>query len=166
MSQLLATRPRVVAAVGLALTLAFGLATGAVATTLVRSGQTKAVKVAADDSSYSAGGNGYTDIPGMSVTMTVPSNSKAFFLITFSAASSCSASGSCYVQALINGAYVDGSSYALVVFASPNFQTNSMQWVSPVMSAGTYTINIQTAANVGQTIDLASRTLSVLKSTV
>lgn len=160
-------RPRLFIGVAMAIVLVLGIATGALGSALVRSGRTvTAVKVAPNAAEYVTGGNGYTDIPGMSLNITVPASTQAILLITFSADSYCSASSNCYVQALINGNYVIGNSYALVTFATPDRTTNSMQWVSGPMAAGTYTVKIQAAAAVGHTITLDARTLSVLRSKV
>ena len=165
MSHLLTKRPRLAVAVGLAMALLLALATAVVATSLVRSGHAvKAVKVATDDASVYTASTSWSDVPSMAVTMSVPANTHALFLITFSADNYCSSAISCQIRALINGNEVAPGK---VYFGTPDTNTNSMQWVSSPMPAGTYTIKIQyTPVFADSTLSLFSRTLSVLRSVV
>ena len=163
MSHLL-KRPRLAVAVGLALALLLALVTGVVATSFVRSGHAvKAVKVATDDASVYTASTSWSDVPSMAVTMSVPANTQALFLITFSADSYCPNSAQCAIRALLNGNVVAPGA---VYMGAPDLDTNSMQWLASPMPAGTYTIKIQYLANGGQTFTLFSRTLSVLRSVV
>lgn len=162
MRYLSTSRRRSVAAISLAIGLVLGASTAVVATSVVRSGHAvTAVKVATENDYHSDGGDGYTDIPGMSVTATVPANTKALFLVTFSADSECSQLSSCDVQLLMNGNVL-----YLENFATTGLTTNSMQWVTAPLGPGTYTFKMQEAAAVGQYITFYNRTLSVLRSKV
>ena len=152
-------RPRLAVAVGLA------LATAVVATSFVRSGHAvKAVKVATDDALASTSGESWVDVPSMAVTMSVPTDTQALFLITFSADNICSGNSACLIRALINGTVVAPGQQ--VFFGTPYEGTNSMQFLASPMPAGTYTIKIQYFASGGSTFSLYSRTLSVLRSVV
>jgi hypothetical protein len=166
MSHLLTKRPRLAGAVGIALVLLLALTTAVVATSFVRSGHAvKAVKVATDDVGTYTNSTSWSDMPNMAVSMSVPANTKALFLITFSADSYCStANYGCTIRALINGnELVPGP----VVFGAPDPTTNSMQFLASPMPAGTYTIKIQYSVKVATTtMVIYGRTLSVLRSVV
>ena len=94
--------------------------------------------------------------------MSVPANTQALFLLTFSAYNYCSSASSCLIRALINGSVVAPGA---VSFGTPEENTNSMQFVASPMPAGTYTIKIQYFAYC-TTFGLYNRTLSVLRSVV
>lgn len=80
-------RPRLVLGLALAVALIFGVAGGVVATSWAVSGHAvKSVKVVSADSYVGTNTTGsWLDVPAMAVTMSVPSGTKALFLITFSA---------------------------------------------------------------------------------
>jgi hypothetical protein len=158
-------RPRLAVAVGLALALLLALVTGVVATSFVRSGHAvKAVKVATDDAQASTTSGNWDDVPSMAVTMSVPANTQALFLITFSADNACSVAGFCLIRALMNGQEVAPGEFR---FGTPDEATNSMQFLASPVLAGTYTIKIQyTPVFADSTLSLFSRTLSVLRSVV
>lgn len=63
------------------------------ATTVTGGGAVQAVKIAIDSSEVWTEPVATTDIPGMSVTMNVPSGTRSVLLITFSASTACSVRG-------------------------------------------------------------------------
>jgi hypothetical protein len=163
-SHLLTKRPRLTLAVGLALAVLLALTSAVVATSYVRSGHAvKAVKVATDDYYAKTSSNSWSDVPIMAVTMTVPANTKALFLITFSAGNMCTTSGTCLIRALVNDSV---AAPGVVPFGSPVGNTNSMQWLASPWPPGTYTIKIQYESVGGGDFYLYNRTLSVLRSVV
>ena len=137
-------------AIGLALVLMAG--TVVLAATTKTGGAVKGVKVVTETAAASISSNGYTDVQGMSVSMTVPSGEQALLLITFSAETQCrDGNGSttvCYLRVL-----VDGTNAALpgqVAFdtagdgnAEFTHETNSMQFVTGPLSAGQHPVKVQ-----------------------
>ena len=92
--------------IGLALLLVASTAALAVVTTK-SGGAVKGVKVVTETAGTNMAVMTFTDIPGMSLSMTVPSGEKAHLLITFSASTSCiDSSGintNCFVRVLVDG---------------------------------------------------------------
>jgi len=172
--ELLRNRPRLLVAIAIGLALALGLGGGALATSFLRSGgPVKSVKVATDDSPASTTAATWSDVPGMSATLTVPSGEKALFLVTFSANALCFeidiTDAACYIRAVIdNNEMAPGA----VNFSDPKhgYESQSMQWLASPSPSGPHTIKIQfhvsgSSGGIAQFI-IHSRTLSVLRSKI
>ena len=125
--------------------------------------------------------SGYVDVPGASVSMAVPSNTRALLLITFSGESRCHRGPNhdyCYVRVLVNGneaqpggVVFDSGEDAANSVEAFNWETNSMQFVYGPVAAGTHTVKVQfrfwsEIYCSGECFTLGRHTLSVLRSTV
>jgi hypothetical protein len=143
-------------------------------TTKLNGGAVKAVRTATADDPVSTTSSSWTDVPGMSTTVNVPSGTKALLVITFSGQSRCNDSGAsptvlCYVRALVNG--VDASpGITILDSAAAGDNTahsqgaHSFQWVMGV-NAGTKTVKIQWLVNEsGDAFHLISRSMTVLRT--
>ena len=170
------SRPRLLLAIAIGLAMLLLAETVVLAANTKSGGPVKAVKVATEPGTATISSNAFTDIPGMSVSMTVPSGEKALLLITFSADAYChddlGSTALCYVRVL-----VDGTTQALpgqLVFDSaadgnvafPD-EANSMQFVVAPISAGAHTVKVQAYVDeVYSVFVIERRTLSVLRSKV
>ena len=93
----------------------------------------------------------WTDVSGMSVSMTVPSGEKALLLINYSMASTCvDQSGAtlfCYVRILVDGTEAPPGQVIFESAADGNIssaiEANSMQFVAGPLNAGSHTIKVQ-----------------------
>jgi hypothetical protein len=170
------------AAVGI-MALALVLAGTAIGATLQKNGgPVTAVRTAtADDQVSISVGKAQPDpiwvnVPGMAVTVTVPSGESGLLLITFSAQSQCNGTPGnfCYVRVLVDGNVAQPGP---IVFDSTDdgpynsvnsYEANSMQFVAGPKRAGTHSVRVQYGfapfASAGFT--LTARTLTVLRSRV
>jgi hypothetical protein len=116
-----------------------------------------------------------SDIPGMSVSVTVPAGQHAVLLITFSASSFCAIGDAntiptCSVQALLDGktvspGWVPFDARAGSVDAQYYPAAHSMQFVAANVVAGTHTVKMRyLISNSGDTFAVYQRTLTVLRS--
>ena len=125
-------------------------------------------------------GFGFEDMPGMSTTINVPSNTRGLLIITLSSETNCGAladlpdsTGYCYVRVLVDGV---GAAPGAVVFDSlegnPSgespyaWEANTMQFVAGPLEAGTHTIKVQWRVNDSISFWAGKRTLTVLRSKV
>ena len=147
-----------------------------VAASVIKSGKAvTAVKVVTDAAAVSTASQTYADVPGMSLSVTVPSGEKAVLLITFSAQSRCldgsGATAFCYARVLVDG---NTALPGEVIFdsaadgnAANAYETNSMQFVVGPLNAGGHTVRVQTRVDEAvSSFTMAHRTLSVLRSRV
>jgi hypothetical protein len=129
----------------------------------------------------------YSDLTGMSTTISVPSSQKALLIVTFSADSSCVTSTvprpdtQCFLRVLVDGA---PAAPGEVIFDSapdgdpsnldPSYirETNAMQFVAGPVNAGSHTIKVQWRTD-DMLIDFSGghfyvwgRTLTVLRARV
>jgi len=148
-----------------------------VAAQVIKTGKAvTAVKVVTETSqSYANTAFTWTDIAGMSTSVTVPSGEKAILLITFSAQSLCSdASGAttyCQIRVLVDGIAAPPGPVNFDSAADGNSalaaEANSMQFVAGPLNAGSHTIKVQGLVDEAQsTFVVRSRTLSILRSRV
>ena len=144
----------------------------AVATTWIVKGRTvKAVAVASADNLVSTYSGTWSDVPNMSIGVSVASSTHALFLITFAAENKC---GACtgYVRVLLNEAVVvpvENPTNGVIFATASELQSNSMQWVASPIPAGQYTIKVQyrqSSGGIGTSFNLGPRTLSVVKSVI
>ena len=97
------------------------------AATVASGGAVTAVRMASDGNSVSTQSTTSTAVPGMSVTLKVPSGDHALLLVTFSAESKCSASVNAVAGCWVEVAMDDGPFGGLlatppqVMFASDNY---------------------------------------------
>lgn len=113
------------------------------------------------------------DVPNMSVTVSVPSGQTALFVITFSAASSCTHGGTisawCTVEAFVDtsGQGPVGTTFDSSDGSWDTEEAHSMQWVSGPMGPGLHRVRIRYRVGPtdgGTTFTLGPRTLTVLRS--
>jgi hypothetical protein len=155
---------RILVALALGAALVVGLAGGAIAAATVRNG--KAVKavsvVAASDTAWAT--TTTTDVPNMSVTMSVPANQKGLFVATFSA----SANGPCDVSMTISGPNGGDMPPGNGWFHSDpnNSDWNSAQFIAGPYPSGTYTLKVRFSTTSVNACYLAQRTLAVERSLV
>jgi hypothetical protein len=149
-----------------------------VAAQVIKTGRAvTAVKVVTETSQgYASTPFTWTDIGGMSTSVTVPSGEKAILLITFSAQTTCTRSSAtvstyCQIRVLVDGAAALPGFVNFDSAADGNSaiapETNSMQFVAGPLNAGSHTIKVQGLVDEAQsTFVLTSRTLSILRSRV
>lgn len=166
-----AAKVAVVAALAVAL-----VAGGAYAATLQKNGgPVKAVRAVTADGLGSTTATTWTDVPGMSLTVGVPSGERGLLVITFAAMDHCTAgasAGYCNIRVLVDGAAAEPSQ---VVFDSTedsgtgnvnSWETNSMQFVAGPIGAGKHTVRVQYSITGSATFSVAARTLTVLRARV
>ena len=122
----------------------------------------------------------WADMPGVTTTVSVPSNTRAHFLVTFASETNCGGGyankeGYCLVRVLVDGA---PASPGDVVFDSRpdsgdvnpyseySWTANSMQFVSGPLAAGSHTVKVQWRVNEVIEFWAAKRTLTVLRTKV
>jgi len=137
------------------------------ATTFVRSGPVKSVKVASSNSPFSTLSTALVDVPGMSLTVAVPSGEKGTFLVTLSAPGQCygDSSVACLVQVLIDGNVMVPGEVAWS-YGHPDPTTNeshSMQWLAGPLSSGNHTIKVRIHVGGDGEFVVTGSTLSVLR---
>jgi len=152
----------------LALTALVVTETAVLATTLSKKGGpvTKVKTVTADDAPTTTS-TSFSNVPGMSISMSVPSGQKALFVVTLSAVSVCYTEGVlCYVRLLVdNNPAPPGDLIFNSNASGPG--AHSMQFVAGPLSAGTHTVEVQWMVDeVGATFQMAERTLTVLRSKI
>ena len=176
---------RVLMLIVVAMTLLLAAETVVLATSTTKTGKAvTAVKIVSDpytsEPYASTTSHTWVAMPGMSTTITVPANTKALLLITFSAETRCAeqvdeTNAQCWVRAMVNsnaaspGEVVFDNAYEAWDIDSPwlGLETNSMQFVAGPLNPGTYTVAMQFRTDYGSPLFvLESRTLSVLRSTV
>jgi hypothetical protein len=138
------------------------------ALTLTRTGKAvAALKTVATDAVVSTSSEVFTDVPGMSLSVSVPDGTKALFMIDFSANSRCQSQGAGYCQLR---AVADGTA----VFPSPMYvpgatawEVRTAHWIAGPFAAGSHVIKIQYfAPSIPETFYLNNMTLTVLRSKV
>ena len=115
----------------------------------------------------------YVDVPGMSVTVTVPENQQGLLVITFSGQSVCTDLSApptvfCVVRVLVNSTPAQpGETVFDNALEGGNHETNSMQFVAGALAPGTYTVKVQYLVDEDMSyFGLEDRTLTVLRSKV
>lgn len=174
MFQLVRARPRLFVVIGLVLTLVLVSGTTVLATTWATSGaKVKKVKVVAADTAAFTLDSSYSDIPGLSLTMSVPKG-KAIFLVTLAGSSSCEdgagTGGTCWVRVLVNGQALNPQGDVLFI-GPPNHGylagSHSMQFFTDPLPAGSYEFKAQWKTNAPVTFfNFYHRSLSVLRAKV
>ena len=141
------------------------------AATFSKSGKAiTALRSVASDSSLAQGSTTFEDVPGMSLSINVPSNTTALLMIQFSADATCSASVGVFEQCLLR-AVVDRTPVVPwpMTFGrsgSPGGE-RSTHWVAGPFAAGEHNVRIQYAAAQSEaTFILNDMTLTVLRSKV
>jgi hypothetical protein len=117
------------------------------------------------------------NLPGMSVTVSVPKGQHALLTITFSAATWCSVGSfsheaTCEVEALVDGVAAppgavdfDYSEQSTVPLNSTSAVARSMQFVAPQVGPGTHTVQMQYLVDdPDDSFNVYQRTLTVLRS--
>jgi hypothetical protein len=117
----------------------------------------------------------FVAVPGMSVTVNVPTGQRGLLIITFSAVSQCIDDGTftsthCYIRVQVDGVSAppgevifdsagDGESYAL--------EAGSMQFVAGPVSAGSHTVRVDYRVNEpNSAFMMSARALTVIRSRV
>jgi len=119
--------------------------------------------------------DGWTDIIGMSTTISVPSTQKAVLLITFSAGTACGSTSlntaNCGIQFVVDrGSAIESSSGVFNFNQGPAgssglWSSHSMQWVSGQLSAGSHTIVVEGLAQDAY-FEMNSEIMSILRSKI
>ena len=147
----------------------------ALAAVVTRNGKTiKAVKTATDTATVTTSSALWSNVPGMSLTMGVPSGEQGLLLVTFSANALCLGqvipSEYCLARVLVDGT---PASPGQVIFASDSaapynvYGTYSMQFVAGPLNAGQHTVVLQYRTFVdGNDFTLTNRTFTVLRAVV
>jgi hypothetical protein len=146
--------------------------TAVLATTLSKKGGpvTKVKTVTADDAPVTTS-TSFSNVPGMSVSMSVPSGQTALFVVTLSAVSTCYISAAiesalCYVRLLVDNNPAPPGDLVFISYAS-GAGAHSMQFVAGPLSAGPHTVQVQWLVDhEGATFQMAERTLTVLRSNI
>ena len=160
----------VVVAIATVALVSFG--SGAVmASTIVRSsGPLKQMKVATADDLIGMAETTFTDIPSMSLTISVPSGEHGLFLITFSAMSECIAAGNgnCSVRVLWDGnvAVPGNVSWDAASPTLDQFDVASMQWLVGPAEPGQHTVRVQAQPSANAVFRMWQRTVSVVRARV
>jgi hypothetical protein len=100
----------------------------------------------------------FTDMADMSLSISVPADTTAMLLITFSAETLCS--GVCRVRALVDGNIVQPGELIFQT-AGASWGANSMQFVAASVAAGPHTVKIQARTDSSFLLDV--RTLTLLR---
>lgn len=143
----------------------------ALATTIIRAaGPLRQMKVVTADDLTGIGQTTFTDIPSMSMTVSVPNGEQGLFLITFSAMSECisQATANCSVQVLWDGNVAVPGNVAWES-ASPTldeFNVASMQWLVGPAQPGQHTVKVQAQPSANAVFRVWQRTLSVVRARV
>jgi hypothetical protein len=135
-------------------------------------GPVRAVRVVTDDDSLFTVSSTWTNVPGMSVGVTIPSDEHALLLITFSAAIACQETSPndtvayCSLRVLVDGK--QAAPLSIVAQAADNQtisprELGSMQWAAGPLPSGRHTVTVQYMATNGA-FNISARTLSVLQS--
>ena len=128
-----------------ALLLTGGVVLGA---TVTKSGRgITALRAVTRDTSVNTTALGYVDVPDMSLSVNVPSNTTALFMIQFSANAACVASGAvsehvCPVRALVDGVNVGPGISFFRTALSKSYETGSTHWVAGPFGAGSHVVKI------------------------
>jgi hypothetical protein len=165
------------------LALLLAVSSVAVAASIAKSGKAvTALKVVTDDGNAEpyahTTSHEWTDIPGMSTTIKVPSRTKGLLLITFSAETRCTedvggTSAQCRIRALVDSSVVAPGEVSFADAAGTTdadypwqvFEAHSMQFVAGPLSAGTHTVTLQYQVQNGTPLfEHSNRTLSILRS--
>ena len=138
------------------------------ALTLTRTGKTvTALKTVASDNLVSTNSEGFVDVPGMSLSVSVPDGTSALFMIDFSANSRCQSpgGGSCQLRAAVDRTGVFPS--PMYVPGATAWEVRTEHWVAGPLAAGSHVIKIQySAPSIPETFYLHNMTLTVLRSKV
>jgi hypothetical protein len=146
----------------------------AIAAVLTKSGgAVRAVKVVTSDESPSVTGGSWANVPGMALSLTVPSGETALFLMTLSAESGVSATvptfGNGEVRVLVDGVAALPND---VVFDSYNEgggakESNSHEFVSGPLKPGAHDVRVQfRTSNSFIRLHLDRPMLSILRAKV
>lgn len=115
----------------------------------------------------------WTNVPGMSVNVGVPSGETGLLVITFSGQSQCTGTTAfCQIRVLVDG---NVAAPGAVIFDSTDdgpggsvnsYETNSMQFIAGPKRAGKHTVTVQYAISPfsSAAFGLTARTLTVLRS--
>ena len=164
----------------LAATIAILLAAqGVVLATTVRrnGGPLTALRTATADGFDTTGSPNYRLIPGMGVSIGVPQGQRTQLVITFSGETSCDDVTVDEVEYCLVAVLVDGSpaSPGDVIFDNSHdgasFESNSMQFVTGPLAAGSHTVRVMYRVDTGTggsdaVFSVGYRTLTVLRSRV
>jgi hypothetical protein len=176
-------RPRVITVLAVVIGLLVGLVVGGTSVALsagtistATAGSITAVKVVRDANPYDPSESGgpptsFADIPGATVTMSVPAGTKALLLARFSATATCIGSISdtwCGVRILFNGVEGKPNGVNISIFSAAHPDVSSgnreahMIERSLFETAGTYVVKVQTMASaVGMQEALVNWNLTV-----
>lgn len=131
------------------------------------------VKVVRDANPAETTSTSFVDVPGATVTMTVPAGTKALILARFSASSTCVGPitpAGCFVRVLVNGTEALPSGVNLSTFdtetvsngISAPFQAHMIERSRGGLTGGTYVVKVQYAVpNTGATLALVNWNLTV-----
>jgi hypothetical protein len=163
-------KPTLVAALLVSFGLALG-ATGALAAANVYTAHAqKTVKVVFANDQLGESAGVWTDVPGMSIAMTVPSGEKDLFLADFSAMTGCVGSNGaepCEVRVLMNGAEV-APGFTVFDSAVPGlvWQSHDMQFIASPIGPGGYTFKVQFKSLYDNDFWMQTRTFSLTRSII
>lgn len=136
------------------------------AITLTRTGKAvTALKTVASDAVVSTNSEVFADVPGMSLSVSVPDGTSALFMIDFSANSRCHSpgAGSCQLRAVVDGTAVFPS--PMYVPGATAWEVRTEHWVAGFLAAGSHVVKIQySAPSIPETFYLHNMTLTVLRS--
>jgi hypothetical protein len=152
-------------------------ATAIAATTGASGGPITAVKLVRSTDHFGTSSTTYSDVPGASTTITVPSGQRAVIVARFSGTSDCPTLGSighCFARILIGGVegapetgtfgYFDSSQSAVVVGTSHYIERSRAGYGG--LPAGSYQVKVQAKAGTGATLELEGWHLTVETSQV
>jgi hypothetical protein len=133
-----------------------------------------AVRVASDGNSVSTQSTTATPVPGMSVTIKVPSGEHGLLLATFAAESRCTAAidtvAGCWVEVLMDGYLLATPNQVQFISDGYNDDTDdtaahSMQFYFTNVAPGVHTVKVQfRVTHPAATFTVNYRTFSVLRS--
>jgi len=156
--------------------LAMLVAGTAIGSTLQKGGgPVTAVKTVTDDIGTYTNAASWSDIPGMSLAVNIPTGEKALLIVTFSTVDSCYAygagtAGQCTARVVVDGnpAQPLQATFASATSANQHlYQSNSMQFVAGPKLAGAHTVKVQYMSNDPNVyFYVEARTLTVLRSKV
>jgi hypothetical protein len=131
------------------------------------------VKVVRDANPAETTSTTFVDVPGATVTLTVPAGTKALILARFSASSTCPgtiADASCFVRILINDTEAFPSGVNISTFDKETItngvfspqQAHMIERSRGGLTGGTYVVKVQySVPNVGATLALVNWNLTV-----
>jgi hypothetical protein len=161
----------VIAVVALALLLA--VESVVLAATTRNGGAVTAVRTVTGTDIVATSSQTYVAVPGMSVSVNVPSGEEALLVITFSAVTECFVNAGiatfCQVRVRVDGSSPPPGALTFDSAADGVFgmEATSMQWVSGPLSAGPHTVRVDYRVDEANSLFyMTQRTLTVLRSKV